>query len=526
LKSALDTSAGGRNGLSVTLPVSYRYLQHFDLAKLQASVDFFNIMSYDLHGTRDEGENWTQPSLNSHTNLTEITEHLDVLWGNDIDPGKVTLGLAFYSRTFGLADPSCTLAGGACYFHSGGAPGRCSNNVGTLMGAEVAEMLHFPDIQPTLDTAAAVKVFSYKGDWITFDDEDTFKLKVEFAKSQCLGGVMVWAVSQDSAHSMSLGMMEEFARKMQASGHNAVLRPSYSRQLQAATGFTSPGVSFDATKGQREGDMDSRVQRNQCRWTGCSESCGPGYYPVHRTDEDRHSDTEYMVDSTNCRDGSVHTLCCPVSGPYAECGWYGFQNGDCTGVCPSGFTQVGSSRVACRSNRPQVACCTTRTVDHWGQDSGEITATALYANCNWEGSNDGVSCLHREGDKCANGKPPLVASRFGSGGAFCTGDTRVLYCCREQTDVKQWANCYWQKSKPDSSGYCHPTCPYGEVRVAMESVPPGCSSGGRAYCCTPVYKTDDVSAMSDMEHIALIQEALEVFFANPHCDNAAIPGNT
>ena len=41
---------GARNGLSITLPASYWYLQHFDIVKLANYVEFFNIMSYDLHG--------------------------------------------------------------------------------------------------------------------------------------------------------------------------------------------------------------------------------------------------------------------------------------------------------------------------------------------------------------------------------------------------------------------------------------------------------------------------------------------
>jgi GH18 family chitinase len=44
LKSHLK-STGGRSGVSITLPASYWYLQHFDIVKLQVSVDFFNIMS-------------------------------------------------------------------------------------------------------------------------------------------------------------------------------------------------------------------------------------------------------------------------------------------------------------------------------------------------------------------------------------------------------------------------------------------------------------------------------------------------
>lgn len=50
LKATLKR-AGGRDGLSITLPASYWYLQHFDIQKIKASVDFFNIIgTYDLHG--------------------------------------------------------------------------------------------------------------------------------------------------------------------------------------------------------------------------------------------------------------------------------------------------------------------------------------------------------------------------------------------------------------------------------------------------------------------------------------------
>lgn len=54
LKAALKSS--GRDGLSITLPASYWYLQHFDLVNLAKNVDWFNVMSYDLHGTWDQGK--------------------------------------------------------------------------------------------------------------------------------------------------------------------------------------------------------------------------------------------------------------------------------------------------------------------------------------------------------------------------------------------------------------------------------------------------------------------------------------
>jgi chitinase len=51
LVKAIRLAFGTKYGFSITLPTSYWYLQHFDLANIQDSVDWFNFMAYDLHGT-------------------------------------------------------------------------------------------------------------------------------------------------------------------------------------------------------------------------------------------------------------------------------------------------------------------------------------------------------------------------------------------------------------------------------------------------------------------------------------------
>jgi GH18 family chitinase len=78
LKQALR-STGGRDGLSITSPASYWYLQHFDIKTLVKDVDWFNIMSYDLHGTWDRGNKWTGAFLGAHTNMTEVQDAMDLL---------------------------------------------------------------------------------------------------------------------------------------------------------------------------------------------------------------------------------------------------------------------------------------------------------------------------------------------------------------------------------------------------------------------------------------------------------------
>jgi len=50
LKNALG-SDGHKYGLRITLPSSYWYMQNFDIKSIESNVDWFNVMTYDLHGT-------------------------------------------------------------------------------------------------------------------------------------------------------------------------------------------------------------------------------------------------------------------------------------------------------------------------------------------------------------------------------------------------------------------------------------------------------------------------------------------
>jgi chitinase len=71
-------------------------------------------MSYDIYGTWDGNNPNTRKVVNPHMNLTEISEGLNLLWRNGIQPNKVNLGIAFYGRSFTLQDTSCKSPG--CLF--------------------------------------------------------------------------------------------------------------------------------------------------------------------------------------------------------------------------------------------------------------------------------------------------------------------------------------------------------------------------------------------------------------------------
>ncbi|GFF29663.1 hypothetical protein IFM61606_10399 [Aspergillus udagawae] len=156
---------------------------------------------------------------------------LDLLWRNDINPEKVVLGLAFYARVFSATSPSCIEPG--CTFQSGGNAG------------------------PTLDKDATVKILKFNNNqWLMYDDANTFKLKAEFARGQCLGGVMVWAVSHDLPYG------------------------NYSRALGEVANRKVKALAMSTVTDK----LETCKVHQQCKWTNYFENCPAGWTLITRSD--------------------------------------------------------------------------------------------------------------------------------------------------------------------------------------------------------------------------------------------------
>ncbi|KXG46667.1 Glycoside hydrolase, superfamily [Penicillium griseofulvum] len=480
LKDALKKTAG-RDGLSITLPASYWYLQHFDIVKLEKHIDFFNMMTYDLHGTWDKGNKWLGEYLLAHTNLTEITNGLDLLWRNDISPEKVVLGMAFYARAFTVSDTSCMDTG--CLFDSGANAGKCSHEVGILLNSEIIDIMDDGDLKSELDKEAAVKILKYDtNQWLTYDDGDTFKLKADFARGQCLGGVMVWAVSHDTKDG------------------------KFTRALSEAVGRKAVALAMTS-----ESPDDTKVVKYhpQCKWTNCMIDCPSGWSRVARGD-DGHRTDEHMWDETGCGGAGEHTLCCPPDADLPTCGWYTHNNGKCDPTCPDGMVEVGSNSMYCNNGKYQAACCTTNT-----------NSTKLYGQCSW---SEWPMC---DDGSCSNTE--IASSTTGSGGASCNMRAASLdgsiwevqerkYCC-DKKDDEQWEDCEWKTDiglalagHGVSNGYCLSGCPDDTVRVALDKWGGDCvGRGARAKCCKADFNTITKRAYTDEEEdlAELVQEFMD-----------------
>ncbi|KAF7553490.1 hypothetical protein G7Z17_g3624 [Cylindrodendrum hubeiense] len=460
LKKAMD--AGGK-GLTITLPASYLYLQHFDVKKLADSVDFFNIRSYDLHGAWDQDKEWTGSFLNAHTNLTETELALDLLWRNDIDPDQVVMGLSFYGRSLTAADSSCMKPG--CKFDEAGKQGKCTLERGILLNSEIDALVKENNPGIEFYEKEAVKVATWGDQWISFDDAETLKLKIDYAQSRCLGGVMVWAISHDTKDA------------------------KYNEALATILDRPTTGGTIE------------KFQNKQCRWTNCKESCPTGWVNVPRSDGGaRNKKHEKMWDETGCGGDGARSFCCPPGEQLPTCGWYGFNNGKCgKGSCPSDMVEIGSSQMYCHNKQNyESACCTTN-----------VKSMKVYGTCEWGAYPDCNSQEDCPGPD-ENKDTLMAGSPSGSGGGECNvlknglglnmpGTQQRKYCCDASNPDLRIDDCQWFKDVGPvpagaSNSFCRSGCPPDRVRVAVDTLTNVCSAaglGGMALCCKTSFSDKD-----------------------------------
>ncbi|RYP56698.1 hypothetical protein DL771_011637 [Monosporascus sp. 5C6A] len=491
LKESLD---GASKGISITLPASYWYLQHFDIVALAESVSWFNIMSYDLHGTWDKGNEWTGSFLNAHTNLTEIDLALDLLWRNDIDPSQVVLGLGFYGRAFTATSPSCLEPG--CTFESGGEKGKCSREVGILLNSEIDDLVAKHGVKPKLYKKEAVKVAAWGNQWVAYDDKETFSLKSRYAQKMCLGGLMVWAISHDTKDAK----------------YNKALAEVVNRKITSVPKNEKNVISdkpYDFV----------HIPNPQCKWTNCGEGCPSGWVHMKRQDDGARG-TEYMWDETGCAGLGTHSFCCPP-GDLPTCGWYTHHNGRCDSTCPEGTVEIGSNSLYCRWGY-QAACCTT---NH--------KSMRLYTTCEW---GEKPMCDAQEGCPNSPFSELLAVSSSGTGGGSCNmrsagvpASTWVLqeqkFCCDTSDKQRTFSDCEWYDGigpRPDGSteDWCRSGCPGDRVRVALDMLATECFgkgvAGGQARCCVPSY-SDTIEV--ENPKLDAWRAALEDYTRDPTCPN-------
>ena len=308
----LRAAFGTKYGITVTLPTSYWYLQHFDLPGMQDSVNWFNLMAYDLHGVWDAQSKFLGPYIAPHTNITEIDLALDLLWRAGVDSNKVVMGQGWYGRSFTLKDPSCSIPDGKCEFSGGANAGPCSKASGILDYQEITDVIKKTGVKPVWDKTAGVKYITWDSNqWISYDDADTFQQKRDLANSRCLGGLMVWALDQ------------------------------VSQTADNGFGGSAAGAGAQVSSSQQQ-DANQATKDNLARLTcyvaDCSQNCKPGTSEVAQF----NGQPNQLSTSDRCAKKAYRSLCCDSKTNVGTCEWRGYRGVGlgCISGCAAGGTEL------------------------------------------------------------------------------------------------------------------------------------------------------------------------------------------
>lgn len=154
--------------------------QAYDIPRVQAQVDFMNLMTYDLHGSWEKFTGHNAPLSNDVLSVDTCVQHL-------ISKGalreKIVLGVAAYGQLFSLADPTTNKGFGAAAVGAGPSNYNviCTNTNWERVWSDLKQVPY--------------KVFGNQ--WVGYDDVQSISIKAQYAKDQRLGGVMIWALDND-----------------------------------------------------------------------------------------------------------------------------------------------------------------------------------------------------------------------------------------------------------------------------------------------------------------------------------------
>ncbi|KAG6197388.1 hypothetical protein E4U50_007948 [Claviceps purpurea] len=440
LRATLDKT-GRPLGITFTAPSSYWYLQWFDLPGMMKYCDWINLMSYDLHGTWDS-TNPIGAITQGHTNLTEIKLAAELFWRVNIPTHKIALGFGFYGRAFTLSDPSCTTPG--CPFSGGAKPGVCTKASGYLAYYEVQEILKKnPSIKIIHDKQAAVKYFTFdKDQWVSFDDQDTFKQKVEWANSVGFSGSLIWASDLDDF---------EFTAHASLTGKDKSMLNSPSASKQAV--LDSPMAKENLESYLRK---DCYVQQDSL--TAC-----------------KLGDNQVGYDKAGLSK-DYKPICCPKGSAMTKCLWRGGNGGtnagrDCNGICHPGEVKItmsaygglpGESSEKAHCTRGQKAFCCQLGIFN-----------AALSQCSW---SSGV------GSSCGSDQQGIAYIWGMSGGSTILKHGNKFCCPKDHSPPL--LDCHWV-GKGDCADN---SCGASEVTLLTNSQGESfrsCSWGRqRSLCCT------------------------------------------
>ncbi|KAL1866812.1 hypothetical protein VTK73DRAFT_4511 [Phialemonium thermophilum] len=252
--------------LSIAAPASYWYLKQFPIDRMAKVLDYLVLMTYDLHGQWDAGNQWSDPGcpegncLRSHVNRTETLNALAMVTKAGVPANKVVVGVASYGRSFkmtraGCTGPQCTFEGDAR--NSKAKPGVCMRTAGYISQAEIDQILaNDKSARQYVDDDSDSNILVYgETEWVAFMSGKTRASRERTYKGYNFGGTAEWAVDLRAFQATEGALPGIF---VEISEHNGMCPWKF-----PAIDCLNPGVvySIELTRAQRWHNVSA-----DCAW--------------------------------------------------------------------------------------------------------------------------------------------------------------------------------------------------------------------------------------------------------------------
>ncbi len=171
--------------------------QHFEYEKIIKYINWFAMMGYDISGSWSSVAGHNAPLYKNKDDWSWNDGYYYLHSTRSIPNEKLLLGMPFYGKQFNSAD---------IYKQHNG-------NVQDLEYKEVVNKINSGDWEYFWDSKAGVPYLlnNERTKFITFDDTNSVKEKVEYALEKNVAGVMIWALGQDVINN-SQPLLETIAR--------------------------------------------------------------------------------------------------------------------------------------------------------------------------------------------------------------------------------------------------------------------------------------------------------------------------
>ncbi|XP_070814737.1 chitinase-3-like protein 1 [Chaetodon trifascialis] len=162
----------------------------YEPSEISKYLDFISVKTFDLHGSQDR-VTAHHSSLYSE-NSTNIDYVIQYWMERGAPAGKLLLGCPIHARSFTISTTASGLgapvSGPAC-------PGPYTQQIGIWSYYETCSFLRGTSVQ-WIDGQKVP--YAVKGNqWVGFDNQRSYDVKVDYLKSRQLGGAAVWTLDMD-----------------------------------------------------------------------------------------------------------------------------------------------------------------------------------------------------------------------------------------------------------------------------------------------------------------------------------------